>query len=62
VGELIALGVEGSDELATYFLLDDGMASRKRRRMLLDPAYNHVGLGTAAHRLHGVITVVLLAE
>ena len=45
-----------------YFLMDDGLATRKRRRMLLDSQYKYIGVGTAPHSLYGSITVVLLAE
>lgn len=30
--------------------------------MLLDNQYEYIGIGSAYHRLHGVITVILLAE
>jgi len=50
IGELIALRCNSAEETSTYFLIDDGMASRKRRRMLLDPRYRFIGVGTAKHR------------
>ena len=50
VGELIALRCQTAEEVSTYFLIDDGLASRKRRRMLLDPRYRFIGVGLAQHR------------
>lgn len=62
VGELICLGTNSAEEALTYFLIDDGLMSRKRRRMLLDPEYRYIGVGTAPHATYGTIAVVLLAE
>lgn len=62
VGELICLQTGSPEEAVAYFLIDDGLLSRKRRRMLLDPAYKYIGVGTANHVLHGTIVVILLAE
>jgi uncharacterized protein YkwD len=42
-------------------LVDDGLMSRKRRRMLLDPEYKYIGVGSANHTLYGNIVVILLA-
>jgi hypothetical protein len=41
-------------------MLDDGLASRKRRRMLLDPVYRYIGIGHAVHSQYQYITVILL--
>jgi uncharacterized protein YkwD len=60
--ELIALGTDSSDETFSYFILDDGLVSRKRRRMILDPVFKYVGIGTSYHRKYNKITVLLLAE
>lgn len=62
MGELIALKATSSEETAAYFLIDDGLATRKRRRMLLDEGYGFIGVGTAYHRFHDIITVILLAD
>ena len=62
IGELIALKANSGEEVATYFMLDDGLASRKRRRMLLDPKYRYIGVGNASHRQHETIMVILLTE
>ena len=59
---MVALKACGSEEVATYFLLDDGLASRKRRRMLLDSNYKYIGVGSAMHKTQSAITVILLAE
>lgn len=45
----------------SYFLIDDGLMSRKRRRMLLDPIYHYIGVGQAKHSTQGSIVVILLA-
>jgi hypothetical protein len=52
MGELIALRAQSGEEVATYFLLDDGLTTRKRRRMLLDPRYKFIGVGIADHKLY----------
>lgn len=62
IGELIAFKTTSSEETAAYFLIDDGLATRKRRRMLLDERYSFIGVGTAYHRAHDIITVILLAD
>lgn len=46
----------------SYFLIDDGLNSRKRRKMLLDGNYRHIGVGIAPHKVYSTITVILLAE
>lgn len=43
-------------------LIDDGLTSRKRRKTLLDPIYNYVGIGTSYHEKYGTVTVIILAE
>jgi uncharacterized protein YkwD len=43
-------------------LIDDGLVSRKRRRTLLDPVYNYIGVGTSFHDKYGIVTVIILAE
>jgi uncharacterized protein YkwD len=60
VCELISLGTDGADETFSYFLIDDGLASRKRRRMLLDPVFKYIGVGSAYHAKYNKITVILL--
>lgn len=62
VGELICFATNSPFETYSYFLVDDGLATRKRRRMLFDPEYRYIGTGTAAHHIYGTITVILLAE
>ena len=42
--------------------MDDGLATRSRRRMLLDRGYSHIGVGCAWHKQYEVITVILLTE
>ena len=43
-------------------LIDDGLASRKRRSTLLNPEFRYVGIGSYMHEIHGVVTVIILAE
>lgn len=61
VGELMCFGTNSPLEAVSYFLMDDGLASRKRRRMLMDPQYHYVGVGSAPHQTYGSVTVILLA-
>lgn len=62
IGELIALRCQTAEEVSTYFLIDDGLASRKRRRMLLDPKYKFIGVGMSHHKEYQTICVLILAE
>lgn len=43
-------------------MIDDGLVSRKRRKTLLDPIYNYVGIGTSFHEKYGTVSVLILAE
>ena len=45
-----------------WLLIDDGLASRKRRSTLLNPEFRYVGIGSYMHEIHGVVTVIILAE
>lgn len=55
-------GGEEGDEVVEWLLIDDGLASRKRRSTLLDPAFHYIGIGTSLHEAQGVVTVIVLAE
>ena len=54
--------MNSAEENFAYFLIDDGLASRKRRRMLLDRDYRYIGVGMSSHSTHSAITVIILAE
>jgi hypothetical protein len=45
-----------------WLLIDDGLASRKRRSLLLDPEFQFIGIGSCIHESQGVVTVIVLAE
>lgn len=60
--ELCEFGGADGEEIVQWLLIDDGLASRKRRRTLLDPAFQYIGIGTALHEAYGVVTVVIVAE
>lgn len=62
VTELIQLSGAESREILTELLVDDGLATRSRRRNLLDPEFTTVGIGVAPHKVHGHVTVIILAE
>ena len=62
IGELVSLCASTPNEVSSYFLIDDGLASRKRRRMLLDPVYKYIGVGQSVHSQYQTVTVILLAE
>ena len=62
IGELIGLSLGSPDEIVSYFLVDDGLASRKRRKMLLNGIFNHVGIGVSNHSKYSSIVVILLCE
>ena len=54
--------MNSNEEILSYFLIDDGLNSRKRRKMLLDGKYKYIGVGIAPHKIYSMITVILLAE
>lgn len=43
-------------------LIDDGLASRKRRNMLLDPVFKYIGIGCCYHKKNEACTVIIMAE
>lgn len=43
-------------------LVDDGLATRRRRHNLLDPDFRFIGVGVAPHSVYGYITVIILAQ
>jgi uncharacterized protein YkwD len=45
-----------------WLLIDDGLSSRKRRLTLLNPVFNYIGIGCCLHKVHGFVTVIVLAE
>lgn len=62
LSEVYEFGGNSAEEILECLLIDDGLASRKRRKTLLDPIYNYVGIGTSYHEKYGTVTVVILAE
>jgi hypothetical protein len=62
VAEIIQLSGTDSKEILTELLVDDGLATRSRRRNLLDPDFTTVGIGVAPHKHHGYVTVIILAQ
>lgn len=62
LSELYDFGGESGEEIVEWLLIDDGLASRKRRNILLNPQFQYIGIGTSLHNVHGVITVIVLAE
>jgi uncharacterized protein YkwD len=43
-------------------LVDDGLITRKRRRALLNPNYEYIGIAWGMHKQYGFCTVILLAD
>ena len=62
VNEVIELGSSTSFEVLMDLLVDDGLVTRKRRKALLDPNYEYVGIAWGMHRAHGFCTVIVLAD
>lgn len=62
LSELYDFGGEDSEEIVEWLLIDDGLASRKRRNTLLNSQFQYIGIGTSLHSVHGVVTVIVLAE
>jgi uncharacterized protein YkwD len=62
VNELIELGSYNSLDILMDLLVDDGLVTRKRRKALLDPNYEYVGIAWSMHKAHGFCTVIVLAE
>jgi hypothetical protein len=55
-------GGQSGEEVVEWLLIDDGLSSRKRRKTLLDPVFQYIGIGCCLHSTHEVITVIVLAE
>lgn len=62
VNEVIELGSYNSSDILMDLLVDDGLISRKRRKALLDPNYEYVGIAWSMHKTYGFCTVIVLAE
>lgn len=62
ISEVTDFGSESGEEVVEWLLIDDGLASRKRRSTLLDPTFHYIGIGTAMHETQGAVTVIVLAE
>ena len=62
INEIIELGGTSSEEVLHELIVDDGLATRRRRRTLLDEKYRYIGIATAKHSIYGYATVILLAE
>jgi uncharacterized protein YkwD len=62
LSEVCEFGGESGGEIVEWLLIDDGLASRKRRNTILNPVFKYIGIGTALHSVYGVVTVVVLAE
>ena len=62
IGELICFNTVTAPEIVAYFLIDDGLPTRKRRSMLLDSSYKYIGIGHALHTKYTNIWVILLAQ
>ena len=62
ISEVTEFGGESGEEITEWLLIDDGLTSRKRRRTLLDPEFQYIGIGSYMHETHGVVTVIILAE
>ncbi len=55
-------GGRNANEILEEFLIDDGLASRKRRNTIMDPIYNYIGIGSSYHSQYDTVTVIILAE
>lgn len=61
ISEVIELGGMSGEEVVEWLLIDDGLASRKRRHTLLDPGFHYIGVGSYMHETYDVVTVIILA-
>jgi uncharacterized protein YkwD len=62
LSEVYEFGGSSGEEIVEWLLIDDGLASRKRRNTILNPAFQCIGIGTSLHSTYGVVTVLVLAE
>lgn len=49
LSEVYEFGGRTPNEILEELLIDDGLASRKRRNTLMDPIYNYIGIASSYH-------------
>ena len=62
VSEVYEFGGKSANDILEELLIDDGLASRKRRNTLLDSTFNYIGIGSSYHESQEACTVIILAE
>lgn len=61
-GEVISFGLDDPEEMVIEFVIDDGVASRAHRAILLGTAYRYAAAACGPHSYYKLICVVDLAE
>jgi hypothetical protein len=62
VGEVIAYGVWSGRNAIRQFIVDDGVAGRGHRKLLLSPTYRYAGVACGSHREWRNMCVIVLSE
>lgn len=62
VGEVIAYGVWGARNAIRQFVVDDGVAGRGHRKLLLMEPYRYAGVACGSHRVWRNMCVIVLSE
>lgn len=62
VGEVIAYGVWGARNAIRQFVVDDGVAGRGHRKLLLSQTYRYAGVACGSHSAWRNMCVIVLAE
>lgn len=62
VGEIISFGMEGPDEVARQFIVDDGVPGRGHRNALFDAGFRYAGVACGPHPRYRAMCVVDLSR
>jgi uncharacterized protein YkwD len=62
VGEVIAYGVHGPRNAVRQLIVDDGVAHRGHRKLLLFAPYRYAGVACGSHRVWRNMCVIVLSE
>ncbi len=62
VGEVIVYGVAGARDVIRKFVVDDGVAGRGHRKLLLSKTYSYAGVACGSHRVWRNMCVIVLSD
>ena len=62
IAECIGVQAVTGQDFVINWLIDDGIEQRGDMKAILNGGFTHIGIGTAKHRIHGLIAVIVLAK